>query len=166
MGRTSEVPLRVAGRRGRADEWALVLAAEKLAPKVWRGAEGFVVGVAPEDADRALAILDAYERENRPTPPSGEGAEPSAGSAPLRVALCVSGALLAFFAVTGPRDPAVRWFERGSLPNTLFPWFRTPLDDALRGGEPVVRHEYQGVRAVLAGMSIDLRMRLSDDRAG
>lgn len=62
--------------------------------------------------------------------------------------------------------PRVRWFECGSLPNTLFPWFRTPLEDALRGGEPVVRHEVQGIRAVLAGMSIDLRMRLSGDRAG
>jgi membrane associated rhomboid family serine protease len=114
MVKIAEVPLRVSRRRRRADEWALVLAAEGLTPKVWRGEAGFVVGVAPEYADRALAVLDAYERENRAAPPPGEEAEPSAGPAPLRVALGVSGALLFFFAVTGPRNPAVRWFERGS----------------------------------------------------
>ena len=62
--------------------------------------------------------------------------------------------------------PRVRWFQPGSLPNTIFPWFRTPLEDALRGGPPLERHEVQGLRAVLAGLSIDLRMRLSGDRAG
>ena len=96
------------------DEWSLVLAAEGLAPKVWRGTEGFVVGVAPEVADQAIAVLDAYEHENRPAPPAGEETELSADSAPFRVALSVSGGLLLFFSITGPRDPAVRWFERGS----------------------------------------------------
>ncbi len=63
--------------------------------------------------------------------------------------------------------PRVRWFDPESLPDTLFPWFRAPLDDALRGDpEPIVRHEHQSARAILAGMVIDLRMRLSDDEAG
>ena len=62
--------------------------------------------------------------------------------------------------------PRVRWWPVETLPDTLFPWYRGPLEDALRRGpEPVVRHEYQGVAAVLAGMRIDLRMRLSDDAA-
>ena len=114
MGQTPEVPLRADRSRRRADEWALVLVAEGLAPKVWRGAAGFLVGVAPDDADRALEVLDAYERENRGARPSGEEAEPAAGPAPLRVALGAAVALLTFFVVTGPRDPAVRWFARGS----------------------------------------------------
>ncbi len=63
--------------------------------------------------------------------------------------------------------PRVRWFALDALPSTLFPWYRGPIADAMAGApEPVTRREHQGVRAVLAGMAIDLRMRLSDDRAG
>jgi 8-oxo-dGTP diphosphatase len=63
--------------------------------------------------------------------------------------------------------PVVRWFDTDELPETLFPWFREPLADALAARpEPVARCNYQGVVAVWAGFMIDLRMRLSDDRAG
>jgi len=63
--------------------------------------------------------------------------------------------------------PVVRWFDLDELPETLFPWFREPLADALAGrAEPVARCGYQGAAAVWAGFKIDLRMRLSDDRAG
>ena len=63
--------------------------------------------------------------------------------------------------------PVVRWFDLDELPETLFPWFREPLADALAGrAEPVARCNYQGAAAVWAGFKIDLRMRLSDDRAG
>ncbi len=63
--------------------------------------------------------------------------------------------------------PVVRWFNLDELPETLFPWFREPLADALAGrAEPVARCNYQGAAAVWAGFKIDLRMRLSDDRAG
>ncbi len=63
--------------------------------------------------------------------------------------------------------PVVRWFDIDELPDTLFPWFREPLADALAAGpEPVARCNYQGAAAVWAGFKIDLRMRLSDDRAG
>ncbi len=63
--------------------------------------------------------------------------------------------------------PVVRWFDLAALPDTLFPWFREPLADALAANpEPVSRCTYQGVAAVWAGFKIDLRMRLSDDRAG
>lgn len=114
MGEASEIPLRADRSRRRVDEWALVLASEGLAPVVWRGAAGFVVGAAPEDADRARDVLDAYERENRTALLSGDWTEPFAGPALLPVALGVFGILLGFFYVTGPRDAAVRWFERGS----------------------------------------------------
>ena len=63
--------------------------------------------------------------------------------------------------------PVVRWFPPEAPPDTLFPWYRGPLADALADlPEPVTRRERQGIGAVLAGALIDLRMRLSSDRAG
>jgi 8-oxo-dGTP diphosphatase len=62
--------------------------------------------------------------------------------------------------------PRVGWFDPGAPPSTLLPWFRGPLADALAPpAEPRVRHEHQGPGAILTGMAIDLRMRLTDDRA-
>jgi 8-oxo-dGTP diphosphatase len=60
------------------------------------------------------------------------------------------------------------WFDPESVPATLFPWYREPLSDALSepGRDPVCRRDHQGLAAILAGLRIDLRMRLSDDRAG
>ena len=58
------------------------------------------------------------------------------------------------------------WFDPAALPDTLFPWYRAPIADALAAAaEPAVRHEHQGLPAVLRGMRIDLRMRVSGDRA-
>jgi len=63
--------------------------------------------------------------------------------------------------------PVVRWFDVGQLPDTLFPWYRGPLADALDDGrEPVERHEHQGLESIWSGLTIDLRMRLSGDAAG
>jgi ADP-ribose pyrophosphatase YjhB (NUDIX family) len=63
--------------------------------------------------------------------------------------------------------PVVRWFPVDAIPDTLFPWYRGPLADALADRpEPVERHETWGAPEILAGMWIDLRMRLSDHRAG
>ena len=63
--------------------------------------------------------------------------------------------------------PKLAWFPLDRVPRTLFPWYRAPLADAAANlPEPVTRHEYNGVAAIWAGMSIDLRMRLSDDAAG
>ncbi len=62
--------------------------------------------------------------------------------------------------------PCLRWFEVARLPTTLFPWYRAPLADALSDlREPVTRREHQGVARVLAGLAIDLRMRIRDDSA-
>jgi len=61
--------------------------------------------------------------------------------------------------------PLVRWFPPDAVPDTLFPWYRAPLADALAElAEPVTRREHWGVAAILAGMRIDLRMRLSPPR--
>ena len=63
--------------------------------------------------------------------------------------------------------PLVRWFPPHAVPDTLFPWYRAPLADALAElPEPVTRHERWGVAAIAAGIRIDLRMRLSNHRAG
>lgn len=63
--------------------------------------------------------------------------------------------------------PLVRWFDPARLPATLFPWYRQPLMDALaRAEEPVERHKRQGLATILAGMRIDLMMRLTGDEAG
>jgi 8-oxo-dGTP diphosphatase len=67
--------------------------------------------------------------------------------------------------------PLVRWFDPKRLPSTIFPWYRAPLTDALNvsladGSPPVKRHDRQGLGAIWAGISIDMRMRWSDDRAG
>jgi 8-oxo-dGTP pyrophosphatase MutT (NUDIX family) len=63
-----------------------------------------------------------------------------------------------------PETPCVAWLALDALPETLFPWYRAPIEDALaERAEPVERYEYQGVGAVLAGMRIDLRMRWRGD---
>jgi len=65
-----------------------------------------------------------------------------------------------------PETPRLMWFDVHSPPATLFPWYREPLADALAGHpEPVARREHQGAARVLAGLAIDLRMRISDDTA-
>lgn len=65
-----------------------------------------------------------------------------------------------------PETPRLRWFDVRSLPGTLFPWYRLPLADALAGQEGVARREHQGAREVLAGLRIDLHMRIRDDAGG
>jgi ADP-ribose pyrophosphatase YjhB (NUDIX family) len=63
--------------------------------------------------------------------------------------------------------PLVRWFGLDAVPDTLFPWYRRPLADALAGlPEPVRRRERWGLAAIAAALWIDLRMRASDHRAG
>ena len=65
-----------------------------------------------------------------------------------------------------PETPRVAWWDLGELPATLFPWYREPLRDALaEHAPPVERSEHQGLRAIATGMRIDLRMRISGDRA-
>ncbi|MCP3984905.1 MAG: NUDIX hydrolase [bacterium] len=56
--------------------------------------------------------------------------------------------------------PEVVWWDPEALPETLFPWYREPLVQGLAAaGPPVERTEHQGLRAIAAGLAIDLRMR-------
>jgi len=65
---------------------------------------------------------------------------------------------------TSRETPRVAWFDPAGLPETIFPWFRTPIDDALADhAEPVHRSEHQGVAAIAAGARIDLTMRWRGD---
>jgi len=59
-----------------------------------------------------------------------------------------------------PETPALCWFDLRALPDTLFPWYRQPIADALRGREAVTRQEHQGLAAIVAGLRIDLKTRL------
>ncbi len=63
----------------------------------------------------------------------------------------------------GDETIRLRFFDPGAPPATLFPWYRAPLADALAGGPPVHRREHQGLRAIWAGLRIDLRMRAGED---
>ena len=59
--------------------------------------------------------------------------------------------------------PRCAWFAPDALPDGIFPWFRGPLEDALRDlPEPIARSERQGAAAILAGMRIDLATRLRE----
>ena len=60
--------------------------------------------------------------------------------------------------------PEVGWFQPHEVPKTLFPWFRGPLRDGLHatpGAKVETRRERLGLRAILAGAWIDVRMRLA-----
>ncbi len=89
-----------------------MLAADGLSPSVQRGPEGFVLGIPADEAERAADVLSAYERENRDHASRRDPEPVAAGNA--FAGLSVSAALLVFFFFTGPRNPAVIWFERGS----------------------------------------------------
>jgi membrane associated rhomboid family serine protease len=96
--------------RRRANELSLVLASQGLHPEVMRGVDGFDVRVLAGEDHRAAVSLDTYERENRVT-----GRSPTPGFAPnLTAGAVLSLGWLAFFRVTGPRNPEVDWFARGS----------------------------------------------------
>jgi len=99
-------------QRKHADEWALVLISDGLSPNVRRELEGFVLSVPLDEAERAANVISAYERENRERASPPEREIPAKGDAVT--GLTVSAALLLFFFLTGPRNPAVIWFERGS----------------------------------------------------
>jgi rhomboid protease GluP len=111
--------LRIAPERSVVDEWALVLLTQGMSASVRRTREGFALSVRPGDAERAAASLAAYDREKRGMARKEEGREveeeeEATGWGYLVAGLAVPVALIAFFFVTGPRNPAVFWFARGS----------------------------------------------------
>jgi membrane associated rhomboid family serine protease len=110
MSDEPSAPNRTAPTRRLADEWALVLTSQGLHPAIQRTREGFDVGVPDAERERADAALAAYASENPPAPPPRELPPPTN----LVAGALLSLAWIAFFRITGPRDPAVEWFARGS----------------------------------------------------
>lgn len=106
------VLLRSARRRRPVDEWALVLVSQGIPATVRRGDGAWGLSVPEAEGDRARATLEAYDAENRPARRARP--LPAVDPHPLRHAGLASAALLAFFLVTGTRDAASVWFERGS----------------------------------------------------
>jgi membrane associated rhomboid family serine protease len=117
--REKETLLRIAPERKVVDEWALVLLTQGISASVRRTRAGFALSVQPRDSERAAAALAAHDREKwgeaREKEEEGEEKEEeAAGSGYLLAGLAVPLALLVFFFVTGPRNPGVHWFARGS----------------------------------------------------
>jgi membrane associated rhomboid family serine protease len=105
--------VRVTTSRRRADEWAVVLAAEDIPHRLRQRLDGWALLVPSDAATAALEALDAYDREN-----SGEGASSRDDGAtarrPTAVGIAVGLLLVWFFAITGPRAGHSAWFDRGS----------------------------------------------------
>jgi membrane associated rhomboid family serine protease len=109
-----EVLVRQAGDRRRADEWSLVLSSQEIENAIRRAPEGFAVFVDRADLGAALRSLDAYEQENPAAPAPPEEAQDRIGELDRFVGGALGALMLAFFVVTGPRNPEVVWFAEGS----------------------------------------------------
>jgi len=113
MAEPRQPELRATRLRARVDDWALVLAAEGFSAEVHREHGWYVLrlaGTSAGDANRALAVLDAYEREN---PPAPEEPEPHLGE-PSQMGTVVAACFTLFFAMVGPQSRTNLWFERGT----------------------------------------------------
>lgn len=93
--------------RRHADEWALVLLAEGLHPRLEAEGHGFALLVPQHEAETAQRALDDYEREEGEAPPSALRADLRAGGA-------VGLGLLLFFLAIGGARPAPAWIARGA----------------------------------------------------
>ena len=80
----SGTTVRVTPSRRRADEWAVVLAAEDIPHWLRRRLDGWALLVPPPAAIAALEALEAYDRENSSEPVAGGGE-----GAPSRRGVCV-----------------------------------------------------------------------------
>jgi membrane associated rhomboid family serine protease len=104
-----------ARRQREADDWVLVLHSEGIEAESRRTPDGFVVETPPEEAQRARALLATWERENRREPePPPEPLPPF----PWLTMAALAGAMLGFFALTGPRAGESEWFTAGAARST------------------------------------------------
>jgi len=112
MSEDPEVSLRRTGDDKLADEWALVLLAQGLSPRVRRRPDGIVLSVPQDQVERARAVLSVYESEN-PKKPS-QRVEATHTVASLVGSSIVAILILLFFIITDISSSTIPWFERGS----------------------------------------------------
>jgi rhomboid protease GluP len=113
MSDEPEISLRQTSDEKLAGEWALVLLAQGLSPRVRRRPDGAVLSVPEDQVERARAVLSAYESENPKKKPA-ESLEPTHTTGSL-VGSAVAGILiLLFFIITDTSNSTMSWFERGS----------------------------------------------------
>lgn len=115
--------------------WGLVLDAEDIPYDTAYGPEGPTLVVAPEDAERAAEVLQAYYRENADRltaeaelEPDGVGADAHGTPWAVASALCVVAAMAAFEVFVIRADDTRRWFAAGAGDSTLIragEWWRT-----------------------------------------
>jgi rhomboid protease GluP len=104
--------VRVTPDRGRADEWAVVLAAAGIPHWLRQRLDGWALVVPPDDAGTALQALDAYDTEAGGTDTGPGEPEPAR---PLTIVGAVTAlGLVGMFAITGPRAAGSAWFVHGS----------------------------------------------------
>lgn len=112
MSDDPEISLRQTSDEKLAGEWALVLLAQGLSPRVRRRPDGAVLSVPQDQVERARAVLSVYESENPKKP--AESLEPTQTAGSL-VGSTVAGILiLLFFIITDISNSTMAWFERGS----------------------------------------------------
>lgn len=99
--------VRTAPSRRRGEELALVLEALGVPHRLERAAREWELRVPWAERERALAALDAYEREPLRR-------RVVLGTPMTMLGIYVGGVLSAFAGVTGPRVDASAWFQHGS----------------------------------------------------
>ncbi len=107
----AEVEVCAVSSRGQADEYALVLVAIGLAPRIRARDGGLVVTVRGDEAERARSAIDEWTLEHQDDPPKNQAPPPPLDFQP---GITLSIALLAVFLVSGPRQAGGPWFESGS----------------------------------------------------
>jgi 8-oxo-dGTP pyrophosphatase MutT (NUDIX family) len=140
-----------------------VLLAVRVEPRGWELPGGNLEAGEDEESALLREVKEETGIEVSVGPLIGEYRRTGFLPHTARVYRCrpVGGAL-----ATSHETPAVRWWDPQAVPDTLFPWCRQPLRDALEHHPaPVLRDHRQGISEVIASVRIDLRMRLSDDRA-
>jgi rhomboid protease GluP len=106
--------VRATRERRVAEEWALVLTADGLAPVIRHSSGSFAVCVQTSDAVAAAESLASYDRENPNYQPQPPMEVERIGDVDQIVAAAAAAALLCFFAVTGPASRTVSWFAAGT----------------------------------------------------
>ena len=109
-----EAAVRIAVDRPLADEWSLVLTSQGIENAIRHTPEGFAILVDAADMDDAVRSLDSYALENPGTPAADEEPQDPIGEVDRFVGGSLGVLMIAFFLVTGPRNPDVAWFAAGS----------------------------------------------------